>query len=321
MEIFMNLNNLRAEEPYRGFLYIKDAQVRSTKNNSKFIKLLLSDTDYKEVTSFLWNATEEDIKDFTQGKIVGVQGKGKLFNDNMQLDIARIRLANEGDSVDISQFIEVAPENAEDMLNEIYQTVDEFTNEDLKKVAKKCLEDRKEKLLYFPAAKSMHHAMKGGLLYHTISMLRMAKAIADLYPFLNKDLLYSGVILHDLGKIDEMLSDQSGNVTDYSREGKLLGHITTQINELGKIGQEFSIDPEIILLLQHMILSHHYEPEFGSPKRPMFPEAEVLHHLDMIDARMNTMNRYRKSIMPGSFSERLTMLNGISLYRPSFDSE
>lgn len=317
----MKLEQLKVDEPFRGYLYIKDAQVRTTKNNSKFIKLLFSDSDYNETTGFLWNATDDDIQNFTQGTLVGVLGKGKSFNDILQLDVQKIRLTNEGDNVDISDFIEVAPEDPEEMYNEIVNTINNFENEDIKKITLRSLNDRKDKLSYFPAAKSVHHAMKGGLLYHTLSMLRLAKAIAELYPFLNKDLIYSGVILHDLGKTDEMLSDESGNISDYSIKGKLLGHITTQISDLEKLGQELEVDPEILLLLQHMILSHHYEPEYGSPKKPMFPEAEVLHHIDMIDARMNSMNKQRKRILPGGFSERLPMLDGISLYRPTFDTE
>lgn len=314
----MKLNYLKAEMPFRGYLYIRDAQVRTTKNNSQFIKLTLSDSDYNEVTSFLWNATEEDINNFTQGKLVEVSGKGKTFNDLLQLDIQKIRNTNIGDDVDISDFIEVAPESSENMYSELLSVIDNFENEDIKNITRKSLENRKEKLEYFPAAKSVHHAMKGGLLYHTLSMLRLAKAIAELYPNLNTDLLYSGVILHDLGKTDEMISDEMGNVSDYSTKGKLLGHISTQISELETLAKELGTDEEVLMLLQHMILSHHYEPEYGSPKKPMFPEAEVLHHVDMIDARMNSMGKVQKNLQPGTFSERQPMLDGISLYKPSF---
>lgn len=97
-----------------------------------------------------------------------------------------------------------------------------------------------------------------------------------------------------MGKIDEMQASENGVVDDYTPEGKLIGHITTEITEVDRLGRELGTDPEILLLLEHMILSHHYEPEYGSPVRPMFPEAELLHHIDVIDARMNTMARIRK---------------------------
>ncbi len=317
----MNIEDIQVDQPFRGYLFIKDAQVRTTKNNTKFIKLVLTDKDFNEITGFLWNATEDDIRDFKQGIVAAVTGKGKSFNDTLQLDIQRIRTTNEGDMIDLSEYIEVAPEEPKDMYQELVDTINNFENEDIKQITLKSLELHKDKLDYYPAAKTVHHALKGGLLYHTVSMLRLAKELAKLYPFLNEDLLYAGVILHDLGKTEEMNSDVNGNVSDYSAHGKLIGHIPGQISELELLGSELGTDEEVLMLLEHMILSHHYEPEYGSPKRPMFPEAEVLHHIDVIDARMNTMNKYRKAIQPGSFSERIITLDNINLYRPSFDKE
>lgn len=317
----MRLSQLGADEPYRGYLFIKDAAVRTSKNGNQFIKLVLSDQDFKETTGFLWNASEDDIKNFKQGVLVGVLGKGKIFNDAIQLDIQKIRLTNEGDIVSIRDFIETAPEEPEDMYDEILNTINNFSNEEIKFVTKTAFEDRSEELMYFPAAKSIHHAMKGGLLYHTISMLRLAKELASLYPFINEDLLYAGVILHDLGKVDEMISDANGTISDYTAKGKLLGHITSEISDIEKICRDNNISDETALLLEHMILSHHYEPEYGSPVKPMFPEAELLHHIDVIDARMNTMRKIQKDLVPGTFSERQGKLDGISIYKPTFQED
>lgn len=315
----MKINSLRVDEPYRGYLYIKDAAVRTSKNGSQFIKLILSDQDFNEVTGFLWNAQPEDIESYKQGELVGVAGKGKSFNDAIQLDIQRIRLTNDGDNVNIEDFIETAPENPEDMYNELYQTAEAMENPDIRKIVLRSLEERADKLEYFPAAKSVHHAMRGGLLYHTLSMLRLAKSLKNLYPDINEDLLYAGVILHDLGKIDEMQANLNGNVEDYTARGKMLGHITTGISRIEEMSKEMDVDPEIAMLLEHMILSHHYEPEYGSPVKPMFPEAELLHHIDMIDARMNSMGKVQKNLQPGTFSERQIMLDGVRVYRPTFD--
>ncbi len=172
--------------------------------------------------------------------------------------------------------------------------------------------------MHFPAAKRHHHALKGGLLYHTLSMLKIGMVLAPLYPFINADLLYAGIILHDLGKVDEMISDPNGIVSDYTTEGKLLGHIVTGIADLKLKGEELGTDPEILLLLEHMLLSHHYEAEYGSPKRPMFAEAELLHHIDVIDARMNTMERIQNTLEPGTFSDNQWSLDGIQVYRTTF---
>lgn len=315
----MRLNSLQVDEPFRGYLYIKDAAVRTSKNGSQFIKLILSDPDYNEVTGFLWNAQQDDVDKFKQGELVGVYGKGKSFNDAMQLDIQRIRLTNDGDNVSIEDFIETAPEDPKEMYQELLDTAKNIENEDIRKVVIAALTEREDKLEYFPAAKSVHHAMRGGLLYHTLSMLRLAKSLKDLYPGINEDLLYAGVILHDLGKIDEMQANINGNVEDYTAKGKLLGHITTGISRIEELCKELDVDPEVALLLEHMILSHHYEPEYGSPVKPMFLEAELLHHIDMIDARINSMSRVQKNLQPGTFSERQMMLDGIRVYRPTFD--
>ncbi len=313
----MKIDQIQVDKPFRGYLFIRDAAVRTSKNGSQFIKLVLSDTDYNEVTGFLWNVGKEETESFTQGTLVAVIGKGKSFNDNLQLDIQKIRRTNEGDSVTLADFIETAPEEPEAMYEEILETVEDFGNEDIKKVTRRALKDRESEILYFPAAKSVHHAMRSGLLYHTLSMLRTAKELAKLYPGLNEDLLYAGVILHDLGKIDEMVSDQNGVVEDYSDKGKLLGHITSQINEIDGLCKELGVGEEVAMVLEHMILSHHYEPEYGSPVRPMFPEAELLHHIDMIDARMNSMQKIQRSLEPGTFSERQPMLNNIKIYKPN----
>ena len=150
-------------------------------------------------------------------------------------------------------------------------------------------------------------------------MLRIGKSLVGIYPFINRDLLYAGIILHDIGKINEMVSDENGSVSDYTPEGKLLGHITQEIVELELVGQSLGTDPEVLMMLKHMILSHHYQPEFGSPKRPMFPEAELLHHIDMIDARMYTMEQALNRVEPGTFTEPNWSLDGISLFRRSFE--
>ena len=112
-----------------------------------------------------------------------------------------------------------------------------------------------------------------------------------------------------------MESDENGSVSDYTEEGKLLGHIVTEIVEIDQYGQKLGVSEEVLLLLKHMILSHHYEAEYGSPKKPMFPEAELLHHIDIIDARMNTMEKVQNSLEPGAFSEKIWGLDGIQLYR------
>ena len=145
--------------------------------------------------------------------------------------------------------------------------------------------------------------------------------MCSVYEFLNSDLIYAGVILHDLAKINEMDSNELGVVNDYTLEGSLLGHITQGIKEVEIVGRELGADKTTIVLLQHMILSHHYEPEYGSPVKPMIPEAEILHYLDIIDARMYDMKRVTNETEVGQFSERLWSLENRSVYNHGLGSK
>lgn len=155
----------------------------------------------------------------------------------------------------------------------------------------------------------------GGLLYHTLRMLLSGEKLGEVYNFLNMDYVYAGVILHDICKILEMDSDQYGVVSDYTMEGKLLGHIIQGIKEIEIEGEKIGIDREKSVVLQHMVLSHHYEPEFGSPKKPMTPEAELLHFLDIIDARMFDFEHALEGIEPGGFTDKIWLLDNRNLYK------
>ena len=311
----MEIKNLQKGQPFLGYLFIKSQVTKTAANGSRYFNMKLTDTNFDEIDGKMWDVKEADEEEFVTGKLVKIKGAVQEYNGHLQLIANRMRLANEGDDVSIDDFVECAPKNVNDMIREINTTIDAFTNEDIKKLTKAIFEDKTKVLSYFPAAKSNHHTLKGGLLYHTYSMLQIGKSLTPLYPFLNADLLYSGIILHDIGKITEMESDENGSVSDYTEEGKLLGHIVTEIVEIDQYGQKLGVSEEVLLLLKHMILSHHYEAEYGSPKKPMFPEAELLHHIDIIDARMNTMEKVQNTLEPGAFSEKIWGLDGIQLYR------
>ena len=151
-------------------------------------------------------------------------------------------------------------------------------------------------------------------------MLRLAEGMLEVYPWLNRDLLLAGVILHDLGKIDELKSDRTGNVTDYTRDGQLLGHLVRGITNLRQAAEEAGVTGETVVLLEHMLLSHHGEAEFGSPRPPMFPEAEALHWLDITDARMNTMKAVVDKTPEGAFSEKIFSLDR-RVYHPLYTED
>lgn len=164
-----------------------------------------------------------------------------------------------------------------------------------------------------PAATRNHHEFMSGLAYHVVSMLHLAKSIANLYPSLNTDLLYAGIILHDLGKVREL----SGPIdTEYTIEGKLIGHISIIASEIHQAANELGIEGEEVMLLEHIVLSHHGKGEWGSPKPPLLREAEIIHYIDNLDAKMNMMDRALQKVEPGQFSERIMPLENRTFYRP-----
>jgi len=315
----LEIKSVEKGQEYLGYLFIKSQMTKTATNGSRYFNMVLNDANFDEIDAKKWDVKPEDEALYTNGKLVKIKGKVQEFNNRLQLIVAKMRLVNETDEVSIDDFIETVPVDIDEMIGTINDAIDAFGNPDIKAITSRIFNDQVGHLAYFPAAKKHHHAIKGGLLYHTYSMLRIGKGLAGIYPFINRDLLYAGIILHDIGKINEMVSDLNGSVSDYTPEGKLLGHITQEIVTLELVGSELETDPECLMLLKHMILSHHYEPEFGSPKRPMFPEAELLHHIDMIDARMYTMEQALGRIEPGSFTEPNWSLDGISLYRRSFE--
>ena len=201
------------------------------------------------------------------------------------------------------------------MLAEIHRTIDRMQTPELQKILREMIRLCGDQLNYYPAAQRVHHAERSGLLHHTLSVLRAAEKLLPLYPFLDGDLLRAGCIAHDLSKTVEFLSDQSGNVADYSAEGQLLGHLVHGVAQVREAARRANVTGEYVLLLAHMIISHHGQPEHGSPRPPMFPEAEMLHLLDDMDAKMNEMEGVMRRTPPGAFSEKIWSLDR-RLYHP-----
>jgi 3'-5' exoribonuclease len=156
-----------------------------------------------------------------------------------------------------------------------------------------------------------------GLLYHVKRMLMMGQKACDVYTNLNRDLVLAGVILHDMEKINEIESNELGISTGYSFEGKMLGHLVQGVKMIDKLAEELNVPREKAIMLEHMIISHHYEPEFGSPKKPLFPEAEMLHYLDVLDTKMFDMQEAVEKTEPGEFSDRIWTLDNRTIYRVS----
>ena len=201
------------------------------------------------------------------------------------------------------------------MYDYIYERARNIEDQQLKDLCTGILEEERDRLLYYPAATKNHHAQLGGLLYHMKRMLMNGDGICQVYDILDSDLVATGVILHDMQKLNEIVSNELGMASEYSFEGNMLGHLVMGVRELDKRMTDMGFSREKAVMIEHMILSHHYEPEFGSPKRPMFPEAEVLHFLDIMDARLFDMEDALRTTEPGEFSDRIWTLENRRIYK------
>ena len=309
---------LQKDMRFEGFLLIRSAEKRKDSKGNDYVDMNLTDRT-GEINCKIWNWVP-DAPVPEAGKTVKVRGTVQEYNGRLQLRVEKWREAADGDLVDMNSLVPCAPRTPAEMTKEIRETVESFTNQKLKQLTTGMLEAAGKDLAWFPAAQRMHHAERSGLLHHMTDMLRMAKAMLEVYPWLNRDLLLAGVIIHDLGKIDELKSDLSGNVSDYTRDGQLLGHLVRGITNLNRVADKLGIRGEAVVLLEHMLLSHHGETEYGSPKAPMFPEAEALHWLDIMDARMNAMKNAADRTPEGAFSEKIFSLDR-RVYHPKYSEE
>ncbi|WP_297518638.1 HD domain-containing protein [uncultured Clostridium sp.] len=308
-------------ERVEGFYLIKSIVCKVANNsNKKYLDIILADKT-GEIAGKVWEVNDQNEKLYKPNEIVMTRGTVTNWQGSLQLKVEKMRKSEASDNLVVDEYVKSAPMPSEEMLAEIEKYIDGMKDEDIQLLLTSLVERNKEKLMYYPAAKKNHHSMKGGLLYHILTMLRLGEKICSIYDFLNLDLVYAGIILHDLAKIKEMNSSELGVVDEYTLEGTLLGHITQGIKELEVVGRELGIDSQKMMLLQHMILSHHFEADYGSPVKPMIPEAEMVHFIDTIDARMYDMKKLMTETKVGEFSERLWSIENRRMYNHGLGME
>lgn len=289
---------------------IKEITKGVTSKGAPYLSLVLQDKT-GTIDAKLWSAKPEQIASFKAGMILQFNGEVLSHNKQLQMRVNECRII-ERNSVNLIDFVREGDIPRSQLKKEIEEIIHSFENPTLKRLLE-CVMERYEKDFYaYPAASKLHHDFVGGLATHVWGMLKLAKAVCDCYPLLNRELLYTGVILHDIGKCREL----SGPViTEYTTEGKLLGHISIMQAEVDAIAKENGLEGEEIMLVRHMILSHHGEYEFGSPVLPMIPEAEILHYIDNMDARMNVLVKAYDGIEPGDFTPRIFAMENRSFYK------
>jgi 3'-5' exoribonuclease len=313
----MYVTGISNEKEVTDFFMVKSMSLKLGANKKQYLDIVLGDKS-GEISGKKWDVADEELKELdsiAEGDLVKVRAQVTEWNGSKQLRVMRIRKIDGDEGLDIRDFIKAAPEAPEDMFQYLMAAAESMTDSDLRNLCVLSLNNGKEKLMYYPAAQRNHHAEMAGLLYHLKRMIMTAEKICQVYDNLDRDLLYAGVLLHDMEKLHEINANEWGISDGYSFEGNMLGHIIQGIKVLDKQMKELNFPEEKAIMVEHMILSHHYEPEYGSPRKPLFPEAEMLHYLDMIDARMYDMQEALDATAPGQFSERVWTLDNRRLYK------
>jgi 3'-5' exoribonuclease len=285
-----------------GFFAVASKQVRSKKDGAFYFALTLADRT-GQIDSRMWDVSEAG--DFSAGDVVKLKGQVCRYQEKLQINLDRIRRA-EAAEFDLGDFVPKTERNIDELWAELNGYVESFTDPHLKALLRSFLDDAEiaAALREAPAAKSMHHAWIGGLLEHIVSLLGIGDLAAKHYD-VHRDLLLTGVVLHDIGKLQEL---RWGTSFDYTLQGQLLGHITIGVGMIErKIDALPDFPPELRVLVSHLVLSHHGRYEFGSPKLPMIPEAILLHYLDDMDAKMQTMrSEFARNVAAGRAADEVT---------------
>jgi 3'-5' exoribonuclease len=309
---------LRTDEEITDFFAVRTIAVKTGSNKKQYLDLALADNT-GEINAKKWDVADTELpslKEIHEGDVLKIKAIVTEWNGMRQLKLLRLRKAVDRDGIERSDYVKAAPERPEDMYAFILKRAEAVGDADLKAISVRLLADNKEKLMYYPAASKNHHAELAGLLYHMKRMLMMGERYCEVYTNLNKDLIVAGVIAHDMEKLTEMIANEDGVVSEYSFEGRMLGHLIQGVKLIAGLAAELRTPREKAIMLEHMVLSHHYEPEFGSPKKPLFPEAEILHYLDIVDARMDDMDTALNGVERGGFSEKVWTLDNRTLYKP-----
>ena len=297
-----------------GFYLLKAAFAKVTVSGKPFLTAVLAD-ESGTIEAKVWDYSGP-IGERDAGKVIKVRGSVSDYRGALQVTVDKLRLASEDDHVDVSRLVRVAPIDRAGAYADITRLVSTLEDADYRAVCEEMLRRHEDAFRTIPAAKSVHHSFLSGLLMHTYNMLRLADFLAAQYAdTVDRSLLLAGTLLHDFGKEREFTFSELGLVTDYSTKGQLLGHLVMGAQEIAALSAELDLSEEKAMLLEHLILSHHGEPEFGAAVLPQCAEAELLSLIDQIDSRMEI---YREALAPlksGEFSQRIFALDNRRIYK------
>lgn len=308
MEYNKQLAYMEKGDEVEGFYILKTAVLRTSTTGKPYLSASLADASGK-IDAKMWDYNGK-VTPAEEGKIVKIRGEVTEFKGSLQLNIRKIRLAEDKDNYALEDLVPTAPIDSVKEMEYVQDLIASIEDEDYRNLCSVMLDRHIAAFGKIPAAKNVHHSFLSGLLMHTSSMLRIADFLAtQCYPtILNRSLLLAGTLLHDFGKEREYDFSDLGLVTDKSTEGMLIGHLVIGAEEVGEVGRLLDIPEEKLLLLRHMLLSHHGTPEFGAAVIPSIAEAELLSYIDLLDSRMEIYAETFETLPAGKFSEKIFSL-------------
>lgn len=291
------------------FAMIKELAEKKDKNGNGYLDIIVIGSDKKEYPAKVWRFENNGL--YETGDVIEIEYTVDNYKGKPQLNITSIKKA---DSQLASQFVPSSEYDGKSVFSMLLEKANNFSDADFKKIVTHIMLENREKLEVYPAAYRLHHAIVGGLMLHTASIVEMAEKICQIYPNVNRELLLSGAILHDVAKTFEMETGKTGLCTGYSVGGELIGHLVKGAMYIEDTAVKLGVDYDKAVLLEHMVLSHHGVPEYGSPVRPMFLEAEILSALDSLDATIFEINNATGKVEAGKFTDRQWALDNRKLY-------
>lgn len=307
MEYNQAIYDMEIGDEVEGFYILKGAYPKVTASGKPFLNATLSDAT-GTIEAQVW-AYSGPIGKADEGKVVKVQGTVTEFKGSSQVSIENIRLADQTDHYDVASLVPVAPIDVERSLSTVEDLLNSIADEDYRRISLELFRRHQENFRQIPAAKSVHHGFLNGLLMHTVNMMKMADFLANLYSdTVDRSLLIAGTFAHDLQKETEFARSELGLVTGYTMKGQLLGHLVMGAQEIAQVARELDLPEEKSVLLQHLVLSHHGEPEYGAAVLPICAESELLSYIDQIDSRMEIYREVFDKLEDGEFSNRIFAL-------------
>ena len=280
-------------------------------SGSAYLNIELRDSS-GTINAKKWDVFTNDENIIVTGAVIFVDGDVIKYKESLQMKITSVASVNPED-VDVTKFVKAPPVPKEELVKRFNAHVESIKNEDCRKILDYLIKRMSPKLYEYPAAVSVHHDYMSGLLMHTVSMADIGNFLCEYYNDVNRDILITGILLHDMGKCIEF---EGPVIYKYSLEGKLLGHISIMMAEIRRAAIGLNITSEVPILLEHMVLAHHGQHEFGSPVLPLTKEALLLSIIDNLDSKMVIVDKALSTVNPGEFTTKLFPLDNRMFYKP-----